>query len=72
MLAGFIKEKRCPKCGGNIYLDRDYYTDGDFADWYSYQHCLQCGYIRYPDNIVQLAEKIVENSTPAEKVIQCV
>ena len=29
---------RCPKCGGNLYLDRDY------NGWY--EQCLQCAYIR--------------------------
>ena len=30
--------RRCPRCGGNIFLDRDY--DG----WY--MECLQCSYTR--------------------------
>jgi len=29
---------RCPKCGGNLYIDRDYHG------WY--EQCLQCGYTR--------------------------
>jgi hypothetical protein len=29
---------RCPKCGGNLYLDRDY------NGWY--EQCLQCAYIK--------------------------
>jgi hypothetical protein len=29
---------RCPKCGGNLYLDRDY------NGWY--EQCLQCAYMR--------------------------
>ena len=29
---------RCPKCGGNLYLDRDY------NGWY--EQCLQCAYLR--------------------------
>jgi len=28
--------KRCPKCGGNIFVDRDF-SGG-------YEQCLQCGY----------------------------
>ncbi len=32
---GFV-HRRCPKCGGNIYLDKDHYG------WY--EQCLQCGY----------------------------
>jgi DNA-directed RNA polymerase subunit M/transcription elongation factor TFIIS len=31
-------EGRCPKCGGNLYLDRDY------NGWY--EQCLQCAYLR--------------------------
>ena len=30
--------RRCPKCGGNLYLDRDY------NGWY--EQCLQCGFIK--------------------------
>ena len=30
-----IVQKRCSKCGGNIYLDKDLYG------WYG--QCLQCG-----------------------------
>lgn len=29
---------RCPKCGGNLYLDRDY------NGWY--EQCLQCAYMK--------------------------
>ena len=29
---------RCPKCGGNLYLDSDY------IGWY--EQCLQCAYMR--------------------------
>ena len=29
---------RCPKCGGNLYLDRDY------IGWY--EQCLQCAYMK--------------------------
>jgi hypothetical protein len=29
---------RCPKCGGNLYLDRD------FNGWY--EQCLQCAYMK--------------------------
>ena len=31
-------ESRCPKCGGNLYLDRDHYG------WY--EQCLQCAFTR--------------------------
>jgi hypothetical protein len=29
---------RCPKCGGNLYMDRDY------NGWY--EECLQCAYMK--------------------------
>jgi hypothetical protein len=35
---GFIQRAKCPKCGGNIYLDTDFYG------WY--EECLQCGYTK--------------------------
>jgi ribosomal protein S27AE len=34
---GFVQHTRCPKCGGNVYLEND--MDG----WY--EECLQCGYM---------------------------
>jgi hypothetical protein len=33
-----ITSGRCPKCGGNLYLDRDY------IGWY--EQCLQCAYMK--------------------------
>lgn len=33
---GFTR-KRCPKCGGNVFLDKD----RDMRGWY--EQCLQCG-----------------------------
>ncbi len=35
---GFIQKAKCPKCGGKIYLDTDYYG------WY--EQCIQCGYTK--------------------------
>ena len=29
--------RRCPKCGGNLYIDKDY------NGWY--EECLQCAYM---------------------------
>lgn len=34
------KFKSCPKCRGDVYLERDFE-----GAWY--EHCLQCGYLRY-------------------------
>jgi DNA-directed RNA polymerase subunit M/transcription elongation factor TFIIS len=43
----------CPKCGGNLYLDRDY------IGWY--EQCLQCAYMKdlaivYQNKIKKIAE----------------
>ena len=34
----FSNQRRCPKCGGNLYIDRDHYG------WY--EQCLQCSFTR--------------------------
>lgn len=49
MRSGFI-EKRCPRCGGNVYLDRDE------QGWY--EECLQCGYSGDVTSVVELQEKV--------------
>ena len=33
----YYKSRRCPKCGGNMYIDRDVHG------WY--EQCLQCSFI---------------------------
>jgi hypothetical protein len=38
--------KRCQKCGGNVYLEKD------DVDWY--EQCLQCGSVSYLRNLVQI------------------
>ncbi|RLC61512.1 MAG: hypothetical protein DRI01_08395 [Chloroflexi bacterium] len=53
MREGFV-QKRCPKCGGNIYLDRDYHG------WY--EKCLQCGYTCDLGSIVDVREKVGKNN----------
>jgi len=45
MKQGFTKRK-CPKCGGNLFLDRDYCIEGIVINWYEEETCLQCGYTR--------------------------
>ena len=45
MKNGFTKRK-CPKCGGNLYLDSDYYIEGSFISWYEEETCLQCGFTK--------------------------
>ena len=47
------KSKKCPKCGGDMYID----VDEDV--WFD--HCLQCGYMR---NIADtVGDKPVEKAT---------
>jgi predicted RNA-binding Zn-ribbon protein involved in translation (DUF1610 family) len=50
---GFTR-MRCPRCGGNIYLERD------SGDWY--EHCLQCGYTSDLQVIVEVREKVSEGN----------
>ena len=45
MKTGFTKRK-CPKCGGNIYLDKDY------CGWY--EQCLQCSHTCYLETVVEV------------------
>jgi len=44
------KLKDCPRCGGDVFLD------GDLSGWY--EHCLQCGYTRDLQVIVEVREKV--------------
>ena len=57
MKSGFV-QKRCPKCGGNIYLDRDYFG------WY--EQCLQCSHTRYLETIVQVQERVSNEGNPGQ------
>jgi len=47
MRTGFTSQK-CPKCGGNIFIDREYSLEGSFVAWFEQESCLQCGYTCYP------------------------
>ena len=60
MTSRFVK-KHCPKCGGNIYLDADYYG------WY--EQCLQCGYIYDMESPSEFIERIStgDKGIPATK-----
>jgi predicted nucleic-acid-binding Zn-ribbon protein len=53
-----IKQK-CPKCGGNLYLERDYYTEGLFASWYEQETCLQCGFACSQESLKPVASPTV-------------
>ncbi len=58
MREGFTR-KRCPKCGGNVYLDRDFYG------WY--ERCLQCGYTRELHSIVDMGKQASQPIHQADK-----
>lgn len=45
---------RCPKCGGNLYLDSDY------IGWY--EQCLQCAYMK-DLGVVYQSKKKTPNET---------
>lgn len=46
-----LTNRRCPRCGGNLYLGSDYYIEGGLIGWIEEETCLQCGYIIYAGNI---------------------
>lgn len=50
---------RCPKCGGHLYLDRD------FNGWY--EQCLQCGHIK--DLAIVYQKKIKKIAEPAMIIV---
>ncbi len=52
---GFVQNK-CPKCGGNVYLDVDE------QDWY--EQCLQCSYTRFLDKIADAKVTVNSKRTP--------
>ncbi len=49
-----VNDKRCPKCGGNLYLEKDLYG------WY--EECLQCAYVQ---DLKKIYEKVPAASLPA-------
>ena len=54
--------RRCPRCGGHLYLDKDCYVEGGLFSWYEYESCIQCGYISYPEAILQNGKESVESN----------
>jgi len=46
---------RCPKCGGNLYLDRDY------IGWY--EQCLQCSFMKDLGVVYQSKKKAEKETT---------
>ena len=51
---------RCPKCGGNLYMDRDY------NGWY--EQCLQCAYMKDLAVVYQDKAKKIAELVPVKKV----
>lgn len=41
--------KGCPKCGGDVFVDRD------ISGWY--EQCLQCGYLHDLNSIEEVKEQ---------------
>ena len=55
------KLKGCPRCGGDIFTDRDW--DG----WF--QQCLQCGYLQYMDIIAEIQQEPVKEQKERISVV---
>jgi hypothetical protein len=57
---GFIRNTRCPKCGGKVYLDTDTYG------WY--ETCIQCGYMKNLAKVTQVNDETGDKyiAVPAE------
>ena len=59
--SGFV-QKKCPKCGGNVYLDKDEYG------WF--EQCLQCSFTSMLGKIVDVRETVKnDKSSRREKVL---
>jgi len=56
MRTGFTNQK-CPKCGGNIFVSRECYFEGNSVVWFEQENCLQCGYKCYPKPDTALMEE---------------
>ena len=51
--------RRCPKCGGNLYIDKDYHG------WY--EECLQCAYMNDLKVVYESKKTVTTNDTVSEK-----
>jgi hypothetical protein len=65
---GYVESKKCPKCGGDMYID----VDEDV--WFD--HCLQCGFMRNLPDDVAVAYGVVkpvkaEGSNQGSDCAQC-
>jgi predicted nucleic-acid-binding Zn-ribbon protein len=66
MKRGFTN-RRCPKCGGNLFVEEGVYPDigGDYQS--RYEWCLQCGYqhtLQTKTALADESEKVVETEEP--------
>lgn len=58
----YFTKKKCPKCGGNIYVDENYYREGGLFGLYEQESCLQCGFIIYNiEPIPRKPRRVVSN-----------
>ena len=62
-----LTNRECPKCGGNTYIDMDYYLEGVLINWYEQESCLQCGYTIYDLGNSQEELNITTRVTSAKK-----
>jgi hypothetical protein len=46
--------KSCPRCKGDVLVDRDYYG------WY--EQCLQCGYQRDLKDMVEVQQQLTQEA----------
>ena len=53
---------RCPRCGGNLYLDRDH------MGWY--EQCLQCAYMKDLAVVYQNKKKAQSQTAPPRPVVK--
>lgn len=44
-----LRLKSCPRCNGDVLLDRDQYG------WY--EQCLQCGYLSDMQNVIEVQQQ---------------
>ena len=54
--------KRCPRCGGDLFIDKD------FEGWY--EQCLQCAYRHDLENIAEFHEQPADgkkNPVPVQR-----
>jgi DNA-directed RNA polymerase subunit M/transcription elongation factor TFIIS len=56
-MGNLITGGRCPKCGGNLYLDRDH------NGWY--EQCLQCAYMKDLPIVYQKNKKVEKEAIGA-------